>query len=948
MSILLVDPQNLSLCPVVIETTTTTTTAPSSTTTSTTATSPTTTTLAPTTTSTTPSTTTTTSTLPPDPPDFACGACVHDRVQHRFRIENHLIFGREQVIQDRCLATEFPQPFFQVAADGTQSSVFDVTQVVEGTCQTTLTDPDPILLDDLFQPIANPDPDFDGVVVAIDRRPGYVRFNYTHPTTPPADGNKYRVVRIGIFYIDKRNPGAGERLVRVLELRVYRPPVLMVHGLWSDAGAFAAMEQTLTATNYEPYQLYRLDYRNTNDSHFSVNYPLVAGGLDAIIQQGADANLAAGKVDVVTHSMGGIISRLYVQSADYQHEVRRIVTSNTPHAGSQMASLLLDRNFDSQGLICSLLSQAISSSSVPNRGCYNGAVDDMRVTSPATTNVLNLGVHPAEIGVHAVATVFDPNDLPDLSSIPLNTATAGPVLIAQVLRACSLSLVDDIFNFDDSDLIVSATSQAGGLSGPLTSLYPDQMHMGATANPDVIARVRELLNEPEGSTSFTDAGYSPGQLGYTTPSVCPLLRRARTVGIARSGAAAGIAITGPAPGTTLTPGESFEVEVTGSADIATVVLVLSQPGGAAVVEEQSGPDATFDLQVPETALGSQNLVAAGLDAGGRLVGVSATTNVEVEVPSVLSRITVYPPVVYLRPCGTATLEVTGHYDDGVARDLSEQAGLALTFATGNAARSGGSGVVLNEPLDDMLTITFDGVDSAPVPIRVLAPDDLRLCGGEPTSSTTTVPSSTTTTSSTIPSSSSTTTTAPTPTTTTTTPETSTTTTTPDTSTTTSSTTTPPPSTTTSTLPPSCQSDTDCDDRDACTADACTPTGCQHAVVPGLEGAQCLLSGALAEPLCAADSIDRKLARFANARLERALELVRRAALATKPTRRHRLLDKARRALVKITRHKPGATDQECLEALGAQVDAILGALLEPPPPEAGKKMEAMKAAAGRR
>ena len=59
--------------------------------------------------------------------------------------------------------------------------------------------------------------------------------------------------------------------------------------------------------------------------------------------------------------MGGVISRLYIQEPGYQHEVRRIITSNTPHAGSQMANLLLDRSFDPLGLICSMLSQPMSS-----------------------------------------------------------------------------------------------------------------------------------------------------------------------------------------------------------------------------------------------------------------------------------------------------------------------------------------------------------------------------------------------------------------------------------------------------------------------------------------------------------------------------------------------------------------------------------------------------------
>ena len=305
--------------------------------------------------------------------------------------------------------------------------------------------------------------------------------------------------------------------------RVHRPPVLMVHGLWSDAGAFADMDQTLASSNYEPYQLYRLDYRNTNDSHFDVNYPQVSGGLDAVIQQSADAALAAGKADVVTHSMGGVISRLYVQSPDYQHEVRRIVTSNTPHAGSQMANLLLDRTFDPQGLLCSMLSQAMSSPSVPNRGCFNGAVEDMQVASPATVIDLNQGTQPTDIGVHAIATFFDLAGATDLSSIPVTKETVGPLIVAQVLRGCGLSLIDTIFGFDDSDLIVSVTSQAGGLGGTLRSLFPDQIHMGATANSGVIQEVRNLLNEPKDSSKLHGCRLLPpaARIQFAVPVSAP-------------------------------------------------------------------------------------------------------------------------------------------------------------------------------------------------------------------------------------------------------------------------------------------------------------------------------------------------------------------------------------------------------------------------------------------
>ena len=129
------------------------------------------------------------------------------------------------------------------------------------------------------------------------------------------------------------------------------------------------------------------------------------------------------------------------------------------------------------------------------------------------------------------------------------------------------------------------------------------------------------------------------------------------------------------------------------------------------------------------------------------------------------------------------------------------------------------------------------------------------------------------------------------------------------------------------LSPACQADADCDDGDACTGDVCTPAGCEHVAAAGLEGAECLLSAALSEPLCPAGTIDPKLEQFATTKLQRALELVRKAAQATKPKRQQRLLDKASKALGKIVRHKPGATTDDCLELLTAQVDDILDTLL---------------------
>src|SRR5262249_25034451 len=154
---------------------------------------------------------------------------------------------------------------------------------------------------------------------------------------------------------------------------------------------------------------------------------------------------------------------------------------------------------------------------------------------------------------------------------------------------------------------------------------------GPVENPAVIERVKQLLDEPDNSGSFTHAGFSPGQLGYTTPSLCPILLGSRTLGKSRSAVATELTITSPVPDAVVTPGESFAVEVAGRPDIATILLVMSQPGDGMVLAEQPGPDAHFDLRVPDTAIGQQNVVAAGFDASGALVAVSDVVHVDVTV-----------------------------------------------------------------------------------------------------------------------------------------------------------------------------------------------------------------------------------------------------------------------------------------------------------------------------
>ncbi len=689
--------------------------------------------------------------------DAACGACIHDEITHYWRIPGHSRFGSNRAISQRCAAIEYPLPEFKVTCDGTQATEFELRHVdVLGVgCVSQFNWPRPYILNEFGEKLELPDPAVYGSIEVTELAERHLVFRYTHPTDPPPEGEVSRDIYIGIEY--DRSQFGEKAMITTLLLHVYRPPVVMSHGLWADQGSFAAMEEDFSSDShhYPKELLYRVDYSGSNDAAFVDNMREVEFGVVSVIEEAADAGYAVGKVDLVGHSMGGILSRLYVQGFYFNHDVRRLITCNTPHAGSQMANWLLDELWDPDGFVCSALEAALGS-------CYNGAVCDLNVYSYGIHTLLNNPQNdPGDVQFHALTTVFDYATALPQGPIASFVHANYPALIQSILPFCSApELLDDVFNGEDSDLVVAHSSQAGGKQGLLTSTFEDQIHVGSTANPDVIDEVRSLLNLPRNNDRFTLINYDPPELSYFTPSVCTIenapagvfpsapassARSAAGAAALQSGgrsqdcptanhaagslralAASSLTITSPAPGAALTAGQGFSVTVTGSADVATIILLLSYRGEELYLARLDGPTATFDLSVPTELIGEETLVAMALDAGGQPVATSNTVSLTIAVPATLQSLAVFPAALHLDPGRSGRLHVTGSYSDGVERDLSDLPGLAFAFSEGHASKSGASSVTLDERLDDVLTISYQGVTAPEVRIRALPPEQPRV------------------------------------------------------------------------------------------------------------------------------------------------------------------------------------------------------------------------------
>ena len=153
-------------------------------------------------------------------------------------------------------------------------------------------------------------------------------------------------------------------------VKVARPPVVLVHGLWGNASSFNNFTPLTTSTTFN---VSRAIYANTitgitsttpsfsssvkssieaNSLGFAYNAPSVLAQINNFIAAyRTSANVASVKADVVAHSMGGDISRTMFLLSTYLSAttfgagpINKLITIATPHLGTPVAADLLASN----------------------------------------------------------------------------------------------------------------------------------------------------------------------------------------------------------------------------------------------------------------------------------------------------------------------------------------------------------------------------------------------------------------------------------------------------------------------------------------------------------------------------------------------------------------------------------------------------------------------------
>ena len=133
----------------------------------------------------------------------------------------------------------------------------------------------------------------------------------------------------------------GIPMVRqTIEMKVTPRPVVLVHGMNSDASTWSAYQGFLSAAN-PGWKAYAVDTMDT--SSLVPNTVAENAAKEAAFIDNVQRTNNAWQVDLVAHSMGGLISRSYIQnlmpSPGGVRAVDRLIMLGTPNGGSPCADL---------------------------------------------------------------------------------------------------------------------------------------------------------------------------------------------------------------------------------------------------------------------------------------------------------------------------------------------------------------------------------------------------------------------------------------------------------------------------------------------------------------------------------------------------------------------------------------------------------------------------------
>ncbi|MEU6046777.1 lipase family alpha/beta hydrolase [Streptomyces griseus] len=114
------------------------------------------------------------------------------------------------------------------------------------------------------------------------------------------------------------------------------PPVVLLHGFIDNRSVFLLLRRALIRNGHDHGHHRHRHLESLNYSPLTRDIRAAAGLLGRHVEE-ICARTGHHRVDIVGHSLGGLIARYYVQRLGGDRRVRTLVTLGTPHGGTAVA-----------------------------------------------------------------------------------------------------------------------------------------------------------------------------------------------------------------------------------------------------------------------------------------------------------------------------------------------------------------------------------------------------------------------------------------------------------------------------------------------------------------------------------------------------------------------------------------------------------------------------------
>ena len=321
----------------------------------------------------------------------------------------------------------------------------------------------------------------------------YTTDNTTNAATVTLTAPKYYFYTTNAYYqyyvVIKVHFENGGSASVAKSIGISRPGVIILHGLNDKSDTFQPMKEYLeNSGQFISSQIYIKDYKDHNTASFCANthqYQVVKKGLYELSNILLNVGIASTKYDMIGHSMGGILERLYCQEIDNKH-TNKLITLNTPHFGAPLGNIaptlfnkvnkLAEEDKDEIFMVLKII---VDWGFNPNDG--RQAVADLGLNSSA---ILNLNSYKAarlnDIPVFAVGTSLDTKE--EYSYLYSNPSVSTDEIVYLTDHLLYNDNPKDRkrlnYLFDEniaSDAIVSVESQRGGLKTQYCSIFLDPL-----------------------------------------------------------------------------------------------------------------------------------------------------------------------------------------------------------------------------------------------------------------------------------------------------------------------------------------------------------------------------------------------------------------------------------------------------------------------------------------